>query len=73
MMLCALSGCNEVDVTEIFSPERFSSRARAFGLRPGLAFDLRTGWDFTRADHQEASWKELKEAKEVNHTNFNGI
>ena len=30
-------------VAEIFSPGRFTGKAGAFGLVPGIAFDLRSG------------------------------
>lgn len=33
-------GATSSDVAEIFSPQRFTSRANQFGLRPGLAVDL---------------------------------
>ena len=33
-------GSSKADVAEIFSPERFTSRANEFGLRPGFAADL---------------------------------
>ena len=45
------------DVAEVFSPGRFTSRASAFALRPGFALDLRTGWDFDRAEHRDAALK----------------
>jgi hypothetical protein len=32
------------DVTEI-SPPRFTEKCKAFGLLPGYAVDLETGWD----------------------------
>ena len=31
-----------VDVSEVFSPGRFTSKAQRYGLRPGTAFDLTT-------------------------------
>jgi len=34
-----------VDFAELYSPERFQERAQDFGLRPGFAIDLQTGWD----------------------------
>ena len=37
-----------VDVSEIFNPGRFASQATAFGLVPGTAFDLRTGWNLSK-------------------------
>ena len=41
--LCA----DAVALAEAYSPERFKPRAGAFGLREGLALDLRTGWDLS--------------------------
>ena len=38
--LCA----DAVALAEACSPERFKPRSGAFGLRAGLALDLRTGW-----------------------------
>ena len=35
-----------VHVSELFGPGRFTSRASAFDLMPGMAMDLRTGFDF---------------------------
>ena len=43
-----------VDVAEIYSPERFTERAANFGLRPGFAVDLQTGWDLLLPEHVEA-------------------
>ena len=33
------------DVTEVFSPPRLTERCKAFGLLPGYAIDLETGWN----------------------------
>ena len=47
------------DVTEIFSPPRFTKRANSFGLKPGYAIDLETcrgngeRWDLTNKTHQK--------------------
>ena len=44
-----------VDVMEVFSPRRFTAKASAFGLRPGMAIDLEEGWDLDREeDRQQA-------------------
>ena len=46
------------DITEIFSPPRFTKRANSFGLKPGYAIDLETSkgngerWDLTNKTHQ---------------------
>ena len=34
-----------VALAEVCSPARFRQRAGAFGLSPGVAMDLRLGWD----------------------------
>ena len=47
--LCA----DAVALAEAYSPERFKPRAGAFGLRAGLALDLRTGWDLSVPKQQE--------------------
>ena len=35
---------NAADVAEVFCPGRLAEHAHLFGLTPGLAADLRTGW-----------------------------
>ncbi len=40
-------GDASVDVVEVFSPGRFTEKTGAFDLRPGLALDLRTGWNLS--------------------------
>ena len=42
-----LSALGAHDVTELFSPPRFTEECKAFGLLPGYAVDLETGWDLT--------------------------
>ena len=37
-----------VDVVEIYSPPRVTAAASSWGLTPGGAMDLKTGWDFAR-------------------------
>ena len=54
----AALGLDDIDyfsahVSEIFSPDRFVHRATDFGLLPGTAMDLRTGWNFDLAADQE--------------------
>ena len=48
-----------VDISEVYSPERFKAVAGAFGLSSGLAADLRTGWDFNYAEHRSAAREQL--------------
>ena len=38
-----------VDVCEVFSPPRVGKEATKFGMTPGDAMDLTTGWDFTKS------------------------
>ena len=42
-----------VDVVEAYSPPRVTPEAEKFGLKPGEAWDLTNGWDFTRKDHRK--------------------
>ena len=42
-------GESKVDVSEVYSPPRVTMMAKEFGLRPGDALDLTTGWDFDLA------------------------
>ena len=54
------------DVSEIFSPGRFSEMCGVFDLLPGSAFDLRSGFDLTTASGQEECWRQLvREQPEV--------
>ena len=41
-----------VDVCEVFSPPRVGKEATKFGMKPGDAMDLTTGWDFNLASHR---------------------
>ena len=52
-----------VDVVEAYSPPRVTIEAKKFGLKAGEAWDLTTGWDFKRKDHQEAADKYQREVK----------
>ena len=57
-------GMCKADVAEIYNPERFTSRANNFGLRPGFAIDLEVcknqlgdHWDLSREeDKAELKW-----------------
>ena len=51
------------DVTEVFNPGEFCRLAPVFDLRPGIAMDLRTGWDFTRSEDRERAKAEVTEGK----------
>ena len=52
-----------VDVAEIFCPPRSTARASRHKLNPGLALDLRTGWDLSDPKHISAMWRYLDRAK----------
>ena len=41
----AMQPINAVDVSEVYSPPRFTKEAAGLGLSPGTAFDLETGWN----------------------------
>ena len=56
-------GQHDVHVAEVFSPPRVTAMASRFGLTPGLAFDLRTGWDLDQLDQRQKLWKYLKEER----------
>ena len=44
-----------VDVSEVYSPPRVTARAPDYGLKPGTAMDLATGWDFNhRSERKQA-------------------
>ena len=43
----------KVDLVEAYSPPRVTLESKKFGLKPGEAWDLTNGWDFTRKDHQD--------------------
>ena len=45
-----------VDITEVFSPERINQVASKFGLVPGSSLDLRTGWNFELESHRRKAW-----------------
>ena len=53
VMLVAAKIINGIDITEIFSPVRVVAMAENMGLIGGLSMDLRTGWDFTKAEDRE--------------------
>ena len=51
------AGCH---VSEVFCPPRFTAMAHRYGLTPGLAFDLRSGWDLDDPQAQKAVWEHLR-------------
>ena len=53
----------KVDVVEMYSVPRVTEEAQTFGLVPGLAMDLKTGWNFNKSEDREAARKYQKEVK----------
>ena len=52
-----------VDVTEIFSPERVALVCKIFGLVPGSSLDLKSGWDFDLEQDRRKAEKIVREEK----------
>ena len=52
-----------VDVCEVFSPPRVGLEGKRYGLTPGDAMDLTTGWDFNLKSHQEKAERYIDEQK----------
>ena len=55
-----------VDVVEAYSPPRVTLEAKKCGLKPGEAWDLTNGWDFSRKEHQDKAEERLEKAKTKN-------
>ena len=53
----------KVDMCEVFSPPRVGVEAKKFGLKVGEAWDLTTGWDFSKKDHQDKSEEYIDKEK----------
>ena len=49
------------DVCEVFSPPRVTKRAQRLGIKPGMAMDLATGWDFAKSRHREEALRLINE------------
>ena len=45
-----------VHMAEVFSSPRIARLVHRFGLTPGLAFDLRTGWDLNDPAQRAKMW-----------------
>ena len=45
----------------MFSPPRVTLEAPEYGLKPGEAMDLLTGWDFRRAEDRRKAWRYIEE------------
>ena len=52
-----------MDMCEVFSPPRVGKEARRYGLQPGEAMDLTTGWNFKLKSHQEMAEQYIEEHK----------
>ena len=59
----ALGDSGGVDIMEVFSPGRFTEKTGAFDLRPGLALDLRTGWDLSDPNVVKKAWLAWKDSE----------
>ena len=55
----------KVDVTEVFSPPRVTTQASKFGLEAGEAWDLTTGWDFSKSEHRERAEAYVEDKKRL--------
>lgn len=44
-----------MDIAEIYSPRRVTNMAD-FGLNPGDALNIKTGWDFSKAQVRRQAW-----------------
>ena len=49
-----------VHVAEVFSSPRTARLVHRFGLTPGLAFDLRTGWDLNDPSRRAKMWSHMQ-------------
>ena len=56
-------GAFEADITEVFNPGEFCRLAPVFDLRPGVAMDIRTGWDFGEEQQRIRAEVEIEEMK----------
>ena len=51
---------NDVHVAEIFSPPRVTAETHRFGLSPGMALDIRTGWNLDDPRKLKQLWEYLR-------------
>ena len=54
-----------VHVAEVFSCNRTARFVHRFGLTPGLAFDLRTGWDLNDPAQRAKMWPQLQHERPI--------
>ena len=50
-----------VDVCEVFSPPRVGEEGKRYGLTPGDAMDLTTGWVFNLKSHRDKAERYIDE------------
>ena len=48
------------DITEIFSPERVTAHCKKYGLSPGAAMDIKSGYDFDLAADRKRCWETIR-------------
>ena len=60
MLMMVIKG---VDIAEVFSPPRIAAMAQRMGFVAGSSMDLKTGWDFSRADHRRVAIETLVREK----------
>ncbi len=58
-----LFGQWEPVVSEVYSPPRVAAEASRHGMKAGSSFDLKTGWDLSKAEDRKDMWRSLKEEK----------
>ena len=58
-----VDSARKVDVCEIYSPPRITLQARKYGLRPGEAMDLMTGYDFDKEEDRIRAWNIIEKDK----------
>ena len=57
------SRCPNPDIAEVFSRPRVSVQAEKFGLKAGIAMDLRTGWDFMKNGDRKRAMQWIRQNK----------
>ena len=53
----------DVDIMEVYSPERVAKLCRKHGLTPGCSLDLTNGYDFDKAADRERAWEMINRDK----------
>ena len=47
------------DIMEVFSPERVTATCEKYGLKPGQAMDIKSGFDLDLAKDRKRCWEEI--------------